>query len=371
MADYRNQHFVPKVHFRPFSIDGAGHAVKMYLTEDDRFIPAASIKGQCAKPYLYGKDGRLERLLGQFEGRYAHIVSRLADDQYKLSADDEWLLRYFMLLQSHRTAEQIERGFARISEMADFFQKAEEAHGNHWNPANTPTRELVMQELMISVSEQMQEHVLDDLKLVIVRNKTRREFVTSDDPAVTTNRWLLQRKSINIFGTNAAGLLMFLPLTPHLLVLIYDPAVYNVNAASRGKVDLTKEADVMAFNEHQYMRAVASVYFRGEEHARIASEFKAVLPFRPAAWDRFTVAKKDGGTDTHTRYTVDSPEEVAKENAIMFHLAREWPSPPHWPSILKYRSNAQGFTRGRTIIRRAHVEKFSDTPSVYSRVRRV
>lgn len=370
MADYKNQHFVPKAHFKPFSIDGAGNAVNMYLVERDRPVFAASIRGQCAKPYLYGKDGRLERLLGRMEAGYGHLISRLGDEQYRLTAEDQWLLRYFILLQSHRTAEQIEHGFARVSEMASFFQKVEEAHGNQWDPVNNPTRELIMQELMLSVYEQMQEHVLDDLKVVIVRNRTRHEFVTSDDPAVTTNRWLLQRKSINIFGTNAAGLLMFLPLGPKLLALLYDRAVYNVNAAAPNKVDLTKETDVAAFNEHQYMRAVASVYFRRkEDSSRIASEFKSVHSFRPEAWDRFTVAKKDGGTATHTRYTVGTPDEVAKENAIMFHLAREWPSPPRWPSILRYRSNAVGFTRGRAIIRRAHLESFSDEPSVYRRVR--
>ncbi len=370
MADYKNQHFVPKAHFKPFSIDGVGHAVNMYLVERERPVFGASIRGQCAKPYLYGKDGRLERLLGHMEARYSHLVSRLRDQQYRLTAEDEWLLRYFILLQSHRIAEQIERGFARMSEMASFFQKAEEAHGNRWDPMNNPTRELIMRELMLSVNEQMRESVLDDLKVVIVRNRTRHEFVTSDDPAVMTNRWLLQRKSINIFGTNAAGLIMFLPLGPTLLALLYDTAVYNVSAAALNKVDLTKETDVAAFNEHQYMRAVAAVYFRQKEDAaRIASEFKAVHSFRPEAWDRFTVAKKDGGTATHTRYTVGTPDEVAKEDAILFHVAREWPSPPRWPSILRYRSNAVGFTKGRAIIRRAHLQNFSDEPGVYHRVK--
>lgn len=370
MADYKNQHFVPKTHFKPFSIDGAGHAVNMYLVERDRPVFAASIRGQCAKPYLYGKDGRLERLLGHLEARYGQLMSCLADERYRLNTDDEWLLRYFILLQSRRTVEQIEHGFARMSEMAHFFQKAEEAHGNQWDPMNTPTRERVMQELMLSVHKQMQNHVLDDLKVVIVRNKTRHEFVTSDDPAVTTNRWLLQRKSINIFGTNAAGLLMFLPLGPRLLALLYDPAVYNVNAAAPKKVDLTKEADVAAFNGHQYMRAVASVYFsRKEDASRVACEFKAALSFRPEAWDRFTVARKNGGTASHTHYTVGTADEVSKENEIMFHLAREWPLPKSWPSILRYRSSAEGFTRGRAIIRRAHVQDFPDEQSVYRRVR--
>jgi hypothetical protein len=369
VADYKNQHFVPKAHFKPFSVDCAGHAANMYLIGHDRSVFGAPVRGQCAKPYLYGKDGRLEKLLSQIEGRYGQLVSRLGDANYELGESDRWLLRYFILLQSLRTAEQIELGYARMTEMASFFQKSEERHGNTWDPRNDPTRERVMAELMLSFNEQMQERILDDLKVAIVRNRTRRDFVTSDDPAVTTNRWLIQRKSVRTFGTNAAGLLLFMPLGPRLLALAYDPAVYSIDAASPGKVNLDRESDVQAFNAHQYMRAVSAIYFRNEGDASvIADSYKATQLFRPERWDRFTVAKKGIEGPTHTRYDVGSPDEIAGEDAILFHLAREWPTPPSWPSILKYRQSAHGYTKGRVIIRRGRVDDFvSDEPVVYRR----
>jgi hypothetical protein len=33
--------------------------------------------------------------------------------------------------------------------------------------------------------------IIDDLKLCLIRNRTSIPFVTSDDPAVMTNRWYL------------------------------------------------------------------------------------------------------------------------------------------------------------------------------------
>lgn len=370
MADYKNQHFVPKAHFKPFSVEGGGHAVNMYLTAQDRAVFGAPVKGQCSRPYLYGKDGQLERLLSQIEGRYSGVIGRLAADHIGLDDTDRWLLRYFTLLQSHRTAEQIERGFARMWEMASFFRMAEERHGNEWDTRQDPTRERVMVELMLSFSEQMQERVLDDLKVAIVRNRSNQDFVTSDDPAVTTNRWLLQRRSIKTFGSNAAGLVLLMPLGPRFLALIYDPAVYSVSASSPGWVDLDRASDVQAFNVHQYMQAVSAIYFRREEDAPlVAAEFKAAREHRPDRWDRFTVAKKADEGVTHTRYDVGTPDEIAGEDAIMFHLAREWPTPPRWPSILKYRHGAHGFTNGRTIVRRARIHDFvSDEPITYRRV---
>lgn len=370
MADYKNQHFVPKAHFKPFTVEGSGHAVNMYLLLQDCPVFSAPVKGQCSRSYLYGKDGGLEKLLGRIEERYANLVTWLASEKYVVGESDRWLLRYFTLLQSLRTAEQIERGFARMSEMASFFRMTEEQHGHQWDTRHDPTRERVMRELMLAFNEQMQERVLDDLKVVIVRNRAQSDFVTSDDPAVTTNRWLLQRRSVRTFGLNAAGLILFMPLGPRFLALMYDPAVYSVSATKPGWVDIERNADVQAFNVHQYMRAVSAIYFRREEDAPlIAAEFKAARKHRPEVWDRFTVAKKAEEGRTHTRYDVGPPEEIAGEDAILFHLAREWPTPPRWPSILRYRHGAHGFTKGRVIIRRARVPDFvSDEPTIYRRI---
>jgi hypothetical protein len=151
----------------------------------------------------------------------------------------------------------------------------------------------------------------------------------------------------------------------------YDPAVYSVPTICSGKVDLNQERDVLAFNEHQYMRAADTLYFaRPSEAPIIAAEYKGTTPFRPEHWDRFTVARHDSETDTHTKFIVDEPEEVAKANQIFFHLASEWPVPPRWPSILRYRNNAHGYTRGRIIVRRAHMrDAFDDLGEMPAYVR--
>lgn len=370
MPAYKNQHFVPRALLRPFSVDGFGKAINLHLLAAGRPVFAAPLKSQCAKPYLYGQDGKLEQLLGDFEARYAHVLRELGDGHRAPTANGAWLLRYFMLLQSFRTAEQIRRGLARAKEMASFFRKAEEAHGNPWDPSQDPTPDRAMTELMLAFAEQMQAGVLDDLKVTIIRNRTARDFLSSDDPAVTTNRWLLQRKRINIFGSNAAGLILMLPLGPRVLAMAYDPAVYHVPAsAGPGLVDVRRETDVLAFNEHQYIRAAEAIYFRREEDAAaVATEVEVARPLRPRTWDRFTVARRDGGTDTHDRYTVDNPDVVAEAHEIMFHVAREWPTPSRWPSVLRFRHDAHGFSKGRVLVRRAFVQRDGPTAGSYYRV---
>lgn len=371
MPEYKNQHYVPRAHFKPFSLDGAGRAINLYLLKHDRQIFSASITGQCAKPYLYGEDGQLEKLLGRMEGAYANLVGRLVEPGLELDEQDRWLLRYFVLLQSMRTPEQVARALWRMSQMADFFRSSEESHGKNWDTSQDPTPEKALQELMLAFNDQLQARTIDDLKITIVRNCSSRDFVTSDDPAVMTNRWLIQRRGIRSFGFNAAGLALFLPLGPRKLVLAYDPAVYSLPSTYRYEVQLKRESDVLAFNEHQYMQAADAVYFaRPSEAADIAAEYKATIPFRPERWDRFATARHDSETETHSKFVVDEPAEVAKSDHILFHLASEWPVPPRWPTILRYRSNAHGYSRGRIIVRRAHMrDPFDDLGELPTYVR--
>lgn len=360
MPDYKNQHYVPRVHFKPFSFDGEGRAINIYLLNKDLNVWRAPITGQCAEPYFYGEDGQIEKLLGRLEGAYGSLVSRITQSNLILDQQARWLMRYFVLLQSMRTAEQVSRGMVIASQMSDFFRMSEEAHGNEWDASHNPTPKRALKELMLAFNDHLQAGTIDDLKITIVRNRSNRDFVTSDDPAVMTNRWLIQRKKIRSFGLNSAGLLLFLPLSPRTLVMAYDSDVYSMPSV-RDDVWITRESDVLAFNEHQFMRAANAIYFaRQNEATELAVEYKATIPFRPKRWERFITAKQHSETDAYMNFVVDEPEVVAKSNSMLFHLTSEWPVPPRWPSFIRYRNSAHGFSRGRVIVRRAHMKVSTD-----------
>lgn len=56
MADNKNQHFVPKGHLKPFSVDGEGKAIHLFNVDAGRAIPNAAVRKQCSHDYLYGRD---------------------------------------------------------------------------------------------------------------------------------------------------------------------------------------------------------------------------------------------------------------------------------------------------------------------------
>ena len=60
---------------------------------------------------------------------------------------------------------------------------------------------------------------VDDLYVCLVRNRTNLPFVTSDNPAVMTNRWhLTDRRARGVSpGLGNAGMIGLLPLAPDIL----------------------------------------------------------------------------------------------------------------------------------------------------------
>ena len=103
MPSHKNQHFVPRCYFKPFSLDNEGKAINLYNIDSSQAIQGASVKGQCSKNYLYGDDLQLEHLLEKYEGDYARVL-RVLDDQTKNPTEQDLnILRKFMILQYSRT----------------------------------------------------------------------------------------------------------------------------------------------------------------------------------------------------------------------------------------------------------------------------
>jgi Protein of unknown function (DUF4238) len=115
MPANKSQHFVPRCYLRAFCADHEGAAINVFNMARELQIEAAPAKGQCAKPYFYGRDGELERALQEPEGEYGEIMRRVVDDPHAAKRTDISTLCSFMLLQSYRSAAWIE-GQIRLAE---------------------------------------------------------------------------------------------------------------------------------------------------------------------------------------------------------------------------------------------------------------
>lgn len=342
MADNKNQHFVPRCHLKPFTVNGAGKGINLFNLDADRAIAGAPVKSQCSRDYFYGQDPRLEAAIQAAERDYAATVRRLlADDAIPTDADRH-NLRRFILLQYLRTeaasqrASRIAADLAALPEMLDepYDPKAmmlEAVQGAMRYYAETPD-------------------IIDDLQVSLVRNRTRIPFHTSDDPAVLTNRWYLQSyraRGLN-FGIKHAGAILLLPLSPDALVVLHDPDVYTAPHRD-GVIDITRDDDATALNAHQTYNCAANLYFNDwATHEAVSEAIRTAARERPAERHRVTYAVRDAVVGEHVRYEIRPLADIIPdpERDVLIHSEHLRARPARWPRLLSYRAGGRMYSNG-------------------------
>jgi len=183
MADNKNQHFVPKCLLRQFACDtehvvSERRSLNLYNLNGDRLIPNAPLKTQASGNYMYGKDLRLERMLSGLEGIFSTNVLNVVNG--KESKSDLDYLRFFAYLQRRRT----ELAVQHLRESWDELDN--QVYGAEPRPPSPDRHGLMMQSLKLCMET---KDFIKDLRVRVIQNDTRQEFIVSDDPSVFANRF--------------------------------------------------------------------------------------------------------------------------------------------------------------------------------------
>jgi hypothetical protein len=190
--------------------------------------------------------------------------------------------------------------------------------------------------------------IVDDLKICVVCNRTGVPFVTSDDPAILTNRWHQQNRRTQhlSFGLKSAGVLLLMPLSPELHCILYDGDVYTIGQA-RGWIDLEDPSDAAALNEHQALNCLANLYFRDwEARAGVLAALASAKQRRPVHRQEVYYAVKDKVDAWGTRYAVIPKSELREGVDTLIHVIPARPTPSAWPSFLQYRRDGKAYSNG-------------------------
>jgi hypothetical protein len=339
LASNKNQHFVPKTHFKPFSVDAAGRAIHVFNLDKMQAFLNAPVRNQCSRDYFYGRDERLETAIQTVEGAYAKCVNQLCEN----AGANPWreaVLKRFIYLQHLRTET-----VAKVS--AEHAMAIATVRGSDMP---VPSYKDAVSSGVISAMQYYAQTMamVDDLKLRIVRNETSLPFLTSDDPVVMTNRWHFQSHMTSglSFGSANAGILFFLPLTPRLLAILMDGDIYSV-AHTRQVVVTNRPQDVIACNELQAVHCAANLYFGDEAScAHILDMVSTVRGLRLPS--RFEVHKAvhAGAENGFTRYSVADDPDIREHESVLIHVKSIRPVPLSWPSFLSYRVPKTAFTNG-------------------------
>jgi hypothetical protein len=356
VASNKNQHFVPRCYLRQFTIDEADRAINLYNIDRDLFIPDAPVRSQCSGDYFYGKDPLLEEAMQSIERPYGGIAKEILEPGYHLTDQHREFLKLFWLLQYLRTEAASKRAVEMSEAMASAIDKSQEDFRLQIRDA--------IQMAMRAFTELMK--TVSDLKVCLIRNRSNTPFVTSDDPAVLTNRWYLQSAPNTglSFGLRNAGDLLLLPISSTVLCLGYDGDVYSVSHVN-GWADIRRDADADAFNQQQYVNCRANLFVRKAEFFDIIrAGFKGVSMRRPAARHRMNYAVLDKEDGEYSRYVVVDREQARPHAPALIHVQAVHTAPAAWPSVLAWRSGACAFSNGTGIgyVRRAFSGGFVERP---------
>jgi len=238
-------------------------------------------------------------------------------------------------------------------------------------PSFPDAAKAAVQQAMLLYTSTM--HIVDDLKLTILRNRTEVPFVTSDNPAILTNRLHLQRPALaaRSFGAGSAGALFFLPLTPALLAVLHDADTYSLRHIARS-LDVAKVSDVAALNEHQYLHCLANIYFGAwEDRDGVLHDAATTRPRRPP--ERLTVvhAVLDETSDWGERFVVEPIADIRDGRKWLVHVKPNQPVPSAWPSFLPFRPSATAWSNdtGAGLTRRGTLDQGFATGTNYRKVR--
>lgn len=347
---------MPRCYLRPFTTEQTDCAINLYNIDRQKVITGAPLKHQCSGDYFYGKDEHLEAGIQAVESSYAAAVKLILSPGYKLTEQHRSLLKVFWLMQHLRT----EAASRRSVEMSEAMRKVIGAEHDSFRLRIKEAVQIAMHTFAESMG------ILEDLKVVLIRNRTGIPFVTTDDPAVLTNRWHLHNSKTlgRTFGLKSAGNVLLLPLSPSVLCVAYDGDVHSISHAG-GWVYVKNEVDVHALNQHQYLNCRANIFFREDAHGSLVHEsFLSILSLRPAQRHRLTYAVRDRTFGEHTRYVVVDPATVSEHKDAIIHTETVHAAPSTWPKFLSWRAGAHVYTNGTGVgyVRKAFTNRNTREP---------
>lgn len=256
MATKKNQHFVPQVYLRNFSLDGA--SIGVYVKHKGIWVDSAKIKKQSCADYFYGKDLKLENLFGNLEEDCAHIFDKLTNESFQLLNPQELNLFYFYIaLQWGRTefaANQM------LNKSRDFQKKTQELFPGY-EPPKLKVAETLLNSVECSVSLAVElSSAIKDLHIKYIYNTSDIDFITSDNPVCLYNQFC-ERIGKPSFAFGSIGAQIFFPISPKIMVLIYDAKCYKVGHRKENIIHISKREEIIALNNIVCINANKVLYF--------------------------------------------------------------------------------------------------------------
>ena len=278
-------HYVPKFYLRLFASDRLqSHAPKLinlYNIKNNLIVENASLRDQCYRRKFYGHTNDLEDAFASFEGECSKLISRILKEEnlFHKGIPEYVLLLTFVVFQYLRTKRQTDEQNelfdslckTLLEENIDHFTEDDWAEilGKDVKPLTKDelknNKITLENSIFISLSRsQSYINAINDLEPLLILIGSHQHFVVSDNPVVNYNQYYQDLKELNNTGLVSRGLQLFLPLSPHCLLILYDKDVYSLVSKQRKIYGIT-DKDLHFINLLQYINSDQNIYFDSSE----------------------------------------------------------------------------------------------------------
>jgi hypothetical protein len=253
-----NHHYVPVFYLAHFA--SQPRRINICNLRTEQFYKDGSLRDQCYGRKLHGDTDELEDVLGDLEGIVAPTVSGIVErNQLPQPGSVEMQkLMFFIALQTSRTptnAGSMAEGFNKMLRLAKIPEDLTDDYGQH---AFFQLKDAVRMSIETSLAVST---YWSDLSLHLVVNTGRPLFVTSDNPSVVYNQYYEHLKGRGTTGAIKKGLMIFVPISPTHVILLYDGEVYKVGQKRESITYLADPNDLVTLNTLQVANADTVLLF--------------------------------------------------------------------------------------------------------------
>lgn len=263
MPSNKNQHFVPQLLLRNFSSDSSKskNSINTYILKNKKFIENVSIKSQCSKDYFYGKNLIMEKKLQVYERNVNPEFKKIIDNDYNEISKEKIL--YFLIIQLLRTESILNQSEISKESFYNFFkEKLEIQDMKNYLFSNEIYMEMMLEEIKKWYS------ILEKLKFKIIKNKTKIDFLISDNPVIAYNPF---RKTLN-GGFREKGQIFLLPISPKDMIIFYDSEIYKEKINTDILLIIEDAKEIRKINELQYIVSNNNLFFASNKSIKIINE---------------------------------------------------------------------------------------------------
>lgn len=264
----RKQHFVPRFYLKAFQSDEK--RIHLFNLKRSLGVKNASLKEQCYRKDFYGPDGKIEEHLAYLESRFAPVLHSTIDKR-KLpplgSTEHENLLLFVahQILRTAKASKSFKQHYKNI--VRHVRSRVPHIENNEVDGFRLDLEEPAFIEASLSSLVSTKE-AISDLETLLIK-ATRRVFITSDSPIVKYNQYCEGVQFRGTTGGSCKGIQIFAPLSPSLVLLLYDTNTYR--ASMMGSLRRTcrpTKADVDYLNVLQLASADQNLYFSRWDQSR-------------------------------------------------------------------------------------------------------